>query len=162
MNKKTPQKLADRGRTVMRVTNPEILLKLDTMLTELKSSIQCKRRPGIQIGLDCLLQFWFRSNPMMRAAFLKRWRTPVVGYPNSTRQNPGQFARLKDLPQATEAETEAAEPVLTPAEVVELSPKDWDEWAEKVDPELAKDMKPDDTTPYQEPDSETYDPGRLD
>ena len=45
--KLTPQKLADRGRTVMRITNHEILGRLDIMLEELRNTIECRRRPGI-------------------------------------------------------------------------------------------------------------------
>lgn len=108
-----PKPMGERGRTVMRVTNVKILTQLEDLLMEVKAAIKCKRRPGIQIGLDALLQFWFESDWIDRNDFLRNWKTPVVGYPNSTRQNPGQFARLKDVdppslgtPLLSAAETE--------------------------------------------------------
>lgn len=130
--KLTPQKLADRGRTVMRVTNPEILSRLDLMLESVRNTIECKRRPGIQVGLDALLQFWFQSDSERRRHFLMCWKTPVVGYPNSIRKNPGQFARLKDVDEAQRqidrskhgvndpSIDQGAQPDVTPQELEEL------------------------------------------
>lgn len=177
--KLTPKKLADRGRTVMRITNPQILNRLDMMLEELRNAIECRRRPGIQVGLDALLQFWFLSDLANRSVFLKRWKTPVVGYPNSIRKNPGQFARLKDVEAKRKIDRcqhgvnhpsidPGVQLDVTPAELEELKGRvDWPEKLPyrgtiKVDDHethvrLAQEMADDDDPPI-----ETFDRGRLD
>lgn len=88
---------AQRGRTVMRITNAHLLGSLDSVRAEIREALGCRRNPGIQVVLDCLMQFWLRSRKEKRQTHLANWETDLMGYPNSRELNPGQFAPLKDV-----------------------------------------------------------------
>ena len=94
---------AKKGQTEVCITNPEVLLRIDRIREEVKTLLGCERHPGIQVVLDCLAQWWESEDQGVREDFVKNiWTTPVVGYPNSSRQNPGQFASRREIETAKE------------------------------------------------------------
>ena len=99
----TYQRSSKRGRTVARITNPEVLAAVDRVREEIRSLLGCSRIPGIQVVMDALIKWWESEEHGRREDFIRNiWTTPVLGYPNSSRQNPGEFASKRELAAAEE------------------------------------------------------------
>ena len=87
----------EKKAPLMRLTNPVVREELEKFRDDLHKLIGCKRRPGVQVAIDALVQFWNGADGAAIEHFMPRWKTPVVGYPHSTRKNPGQFASKEEL-----------------------------------------------------------------
>lgn len=96
----TYQRESKKGGVVMRITNAEVLRKVDQAREDLRELLGCRRHPGIQVTIDLLLEAWRTMSSEDQRRLVADWKTPVHGYPNSIHENLGQFASKKELERA--------------------------------------------------------------
>jgi len=82
----------------MRVTSKEVIDACEAFRRELSGFMRQRygnkfRHAGLQVGVDLLLQMWDATDSRTKAEIMNNFKTRVVGYPNSSRINPGCWAK---------------------------------------------------------------------
>lgn len=82
----------------LRITTKDLQDRCNALRGQLAKAVTAKygrriKRIGLQVGIDMLLQLWDSLPSESQLEIIDNFKTCVVGYPFSTRKNPGQWTK---------------------------------------------------------------------